>query len=188
MKCVFLNYEPCLKAVESSEGSWVSVWMCGREWSWLRIRLNFLRNQWRRPNRSPFMSRFVAVVCIRTGRPVATVRKLRDISQGRWAAWKLYWRFTAEFDDETVVKIDHHLAVLQWYSDSDNNNDDDHFVALCPGLPGWAGTRRNTHPATILIIIESYQLLPSTTIHSILLVQITWLAIWYSDSEHYTNL
>jgi len=29
------------------------------------------------------------------------------------------------------------------------------FMALCPGLPGWAGTRRNTHPPTILIIIHS---------------------------------
>jgi len=27
-------------------------------------------------------------------------------------------------------------------------------MALCPGLPGWAGTRRNTHPPTILIIIQ----------------------------------
>jgi len=30
----------------------------------------------------------------------------------------------------------------------DNNND--RFAALCPGLPRWAGTRRNTHPPTIL--------------------------------------
>ena len=29
------------------------------------------------------------------------------------------------------------------------------FTALCPGLPRWAGTRRNTHPPTILIIIQS---------------------------------
>ena len=28
------------------------------------------------------------------------------------------------------------------------------FTALCPWLPGWAGTRRNTHPPTILIIIQ----------------------------------
>ena len=33
-----------------------------------------------------------------------------------------------------------------------NNN---HFMAICPGLPGWAGTRRNTHPPTILTIIQS---------------------------------
>jgi len=31
----------------------------------------------------------------------------------------------------------------------------DRFMAVCPGLPGWAGTRRNTHPPTILIIIQS---------------------------------
>jgi len=30
-----------------------------------------------------------------------------------------------------------------------------HFTALCPGLPGWAGTRSNTHPPAILIIIQS---------------------------------
>jgi len=29
------------------------------------------------------------------------------------------------------------------------------FYGLCPGLPGWASTRRNTHPPTILIIIQS---------------------------------
>jgi len=29
------------------------------------------------------------------------------------------------------------------------------FTAFCPALPGWAGTRRNTHPPTILIIIQS---------------------------------
>ena len=29
------------------------------------------------------------------------------------------------------------------------------YMALCPGLPRSAGTRRNTHPPTILIIIQS---------------------------------
>jgi len=28
-------------------------------------------------------------------------------------------------------------------------------MALCLGLPGWACTRRNIHPPTILIIIQS---------------------------------
>jgi len=55
-----------------------------------------------------------------------------------------------------------------------NNN---RFMALCPRLPGWAGTKRNTHPPTILIS-NLYQLLPSTTIHSILPVQITCLTIF----------
>jgi len=36
-----------------------------------------------------------------------------------------------------------------------NNNNNNYFMALCPGLPGWAGTRRNTHPPTILIIFQS---------------------------------
>ena len=30
-------------------------------------------------------------------------------------------------------------------------NNNNRFTAICPGLPGWAGTRRNTHPLTILI-------------------------------------
>jgi len=29
------------------------------------------------------------------------------------------------------------------------------FTALCPWLPRWAGTRRNTHSPTVLIIIQS---------------------------------
>jgi len=45
-------------------------------------------------------------------------------------------------------------------------------TALFPGLPGWAGTRRNIHLLTpILIIGYLYQLRPSTMIRSILLVQ-----------------
>jgi len=38
------------------------------------------------------------------------------------------------------------------YTTTHNNN---HFTALCLGLPGWAGTRRNTHPPTIMIITQS---------------------------------
>ena len=34
------------------------------------------------------------------------------------------------------------------------NNDNSRFMALCLGLPGWAGTRRNIHPPTILTIIQ----------------------------------
>jgi len=35
----------------------------------------------------------------------------------------------------------------------DNNNN--RLTALCPGLREWTGTRRNIHPPTILIIIQS---------------------------------
>jgi len=58
-----------------------------------------------------------------------------------------------------------------------HNNNNYRFTALCPGLPGWASTRRNTHPPS-WSSSNLYQLLPSTTIHSILPVQITCLAIF----------
>ena len=39
----------------------------------------------------------------------------------------------------------------------------------CPGQPGWAGTRRNIHPLTLIVVINHpYLLSPSTTIHGIL--------------------
>jgi len=36
-----------------------------------------------------------------------------------------------------------------------SNNNNNRFTALSPGLPRWAGTRRNTHLPTILITIQS---------------------------------
>jgi len=50
------------------------------------------------------------------------------------------------------------------------------FMAFCPGLPMWAGIRRNiSHYPTF---IHLYRLLPSTTIHNILPVQFTCLAMF----------
>ena len=46
-----------------------------------------------------------------------------------------------------------HNTLSSYFAVKDNNNN--HFLALCLGLPGWASTRRNTHPPTILIIIQS---------------------------------
>jgi len=31
-----------------------------------------------------------------------------------------------------------------------------HLTSLCPGLPGWAGNRRNIHPLPILIIRHTH--------------------------------
>jgi len=45
----------------------------------------------------------------------------------------------------------HKKATLATMTHNNNNC----FTALCPGLPGWASTRRNIHPLTILIIIQS---------------------------------
>jgi len=29
-----------------------------------------------------------------------------------------------------------------------------YLIALCPGLPRWAGTRRNIHPLTLILVIR----------------------------------
>ena len=55
-------------------------------------------------------------------------------------------------------------------------------MALCPGLIGWASTRRNIHPLShILIIRILYPLRPCTTIHRILLVQFTCFTVLYHN-------
>ena len=75
----------------------------------------------------------------------------------------------------TVYKSIYLLTYLLSTTTTKNNN---RFMALCPGLPGWAGTRRNTHPPTILIIIQSLSASSIYTIHSILLIQTACLAIF----------
>jgi len=44
------------------------------------------------------------------------------------------------------------MAIFQ--TNITNNNNNNHFMALCPGLPRWAGTRRNIHPLTPILIIN----------------------------------
>ena len=55
-------------------------------------------------------------------------------------------------------------------------------MAFCPGLPGWASTRRNIHPLTPILIIN-HPLSTSSIykIHSILLVQFTCLTILFHN-------
>ena len=54
-------------------------------------------------------------------------------------------------------------------------NNINRFTALCSGLPGWASTRRNTHPPTILII---------TTICKLQFYVCTvWYTFWIQTSE-----
>jgi len=54
-------------------------------------------------------------------------------------------------------------------------------MALCLGQPGWAGTRRNIHPLTPILIIIFCQLPPSTMIHTILPVQFTCLMVIFHN-------
>ena len=65
-----------------------------------------------------------------------------------------------------------------WRSRVTHTHTHDRFTALCLDLSGWAGTRRNIHPLTPLLLINHpYHLPPSTTNRSIILAQSTYLAI-----------
>ena len=44
------------------------------------------------------------------------------------------------------------LPLVHWYWNSNNNNN--HWTAVCSGQPGKAGTRRNIHPLTPILIIR----------------------------------
>ena len=70
--------------------------------------------------------------------------------------WKNSWIWTNHHQNLTCCSLS------QWLSLSTQQQK----------LPGWAGTSRNTRPPTILLIIQSWSASSSTTIHSILLVQI----------------
>jgi len=43
-------------------------------------------------------------------------------------------------------------TVYIFLANKDNNNN--HFTALCLGLLEWAGTRRNIHPLTLIVVIN----------------------------------
>jgi len=51
-----------------------------------------------------------------------------------------------------------HVLLHNYEYSKHNNNNNDHFTALCQKLPRWAGTRRNVHPPTILNIPKSKQI------------------------------
>jgi len=68
--------------------------------------------------------------------------------------------------------------MFTWNTTTHNNN---RFMAVCLGLPGWAGNRRNTHHPPSWSSSNLYHLLPSTMIHIILPVQITCFAIFLQN-------
>jgi len=54
------------------------------------------------------------------------------------------------------------------------------LCGICPGQPGWAGTRRNIHTLTLIVVINHpYLLSPSTTIHGILRIQSTCSTVFF---------
>jgi len=50
---------------------------------------------------------------------------------------------------------------------------------LCPGQPGWVGTRRNIHPLTPIMVIDHP--LSASSIHGILPVQFTCLTVFFHN-------
>ena len=71
-------------------------------------------------------------------------------------------------DKTLVFRVHHQTAEI--LSDCDNkvtSYNNNHFMTLCQGLPGWSGTRRNIHLPTILIIIQSLSASSSTMIDSL---------------------
>jgi len=53
------------------------------------------------------------------------------------------------------------------------------LFGFCPGQPRWAGTRRNIHPLTPIVVIKyPYLLPPSTTIHGTLPIQSTCFTVF----------
>jgi len=68
----------------------------------------------------------------------------------------------------TIPTVKTHTTILQ-------------LSGFCPGQPGWAGTRRNIHPLTPVMVINhplSTVLPPSTAIHDIFRVQFTCLTVF----------
>jgi len=64
------------------------------------------------------------------------------------------------------------------------------LTALCPGLPGWAGTRRNIHPLTSILYHQtSYQLPPSFYTDT---VKCPWsnfyFYLWHWNIDYFTLL
>ena len=64
----------------------------------------------------------------------------------------MYQVMKTVIDDVKNYVVERYMIM---HTDNNNNNNNNRFTVLCPGLPGWAGTRRNTHPPTILITIHS---------------------------------
>jgi len=59
------------------------------------------------------------------------------------------------------------------------------LVPAHSGCPGWAGTRRNIHLLTLIVVISRpYLHSPSTTIHGILLVQSMCSTVFFHNLSH----
>jgi len=51
-----------------------------------------------------------------------------------------------------TARVVNHVNTTELHESGKILHNNNRFTALCPGLPGWAGTRGNIYPPTILII------------------------------------
>ena len=65
---------------------------------------------------------------------------------------------THESSHTLLYHLDYYRCCFLSYNNNNNNN---RFTVLCPGLPGCAGTRRNTHPPTIIVFFQQHMPIPS---------------------------
>jgi len=82
----------------------------------------------------------------------------RRVYHGTHSDWStlLHTHCSAQVHSAFYPQRDGRVEITFRADNNNNNNNNNRFTALCPGLPGWAGTRRNIHPpTTILIIIQS---------------------------------
>ena len=93
--------------------------------------------------------------------------------------WVNRLRATAEYHSELSSSSNSSVSISTVVTHTHTHN---RLTAFGPGQPRWAGTRRNIHPLTpILIIGHPLSTSPFTTIHSILCVQFTCLTVLFDN-------
>ena len=84
----------------------------------------------------------------------------------------------SQYETITFISNSEALTNLQMHVKQKHNNNNNHFIAVCPDYPGEPVPEKKITHRSFSSSSNLYQLLPSTTIHSILLVHIMCLAIF----------
>jgi len=84
------------------------------------------------------------------------------------------WKTTNEEEKTKIYTLTVTTLTSQWKNGGYTHTHTTilRLCGFCPGQPGWAGTRRNIHPLTLIVVINHpYLPPPSTTIHGIVPIQ-----------------
>jgi len=144
-----------------------SIWLVSKLASWRDDLLPFFHNTLQAAGTSAY----IFLHCIVTGCPNFTYISIQSI---------LDWRTVIDYVLDHIQNLInaflvHSIPILQilWKSTIIHTHTTVlRLFGFCPGQPGWAGTRRNIHPLTPIVVIKyPYLLSPSTTMHGILPIQ-----------------